>query len=592
MKITRRKFLATTSVGVATLYASPLLGNNIPLPANGPDFSGLGKKFRVAVNSDSHVGPQNDMGANMRIFNQMLEEFVDAVNDLDVKADFTVYNGDLVHNPLPASFRNFVRCNRMLKGEKVLVHGNHDGRHPDPQFEQLQRDICGYSGLYYSFDAGDWHFVVLPSRQMLPTTEAEEAYYAWLRADLDRSGERPTMVFHHYHIFPLGTTQLEFYSMSMDMRRTMLDIFKNHGNVQYVIMGHVHNGIKVADKTAFRNGKTAYLMAPTMVFPRPFGEEYPEFLKPGERNCGYWMTLDFDGPNVRFIGRKLQSSETREIYHDIPQWDFEKDPRGFSLIGELDKREQLLNGDFSKGIEGWEAPNRYMRNVDPCYIMKPEVVAGAPAVLLGVKHCGTPWWNNDECVELYQVLDRPAGKKNPVLRANYMVPREGVPSIGGGFIRVSCYKGLDRSHMALFHWGAREYRQRYTVQNFLYADEGHNRGLQFWMRHQASREIALYRLPDLPGKWEELTINIREVFDLSKPNNVSFEDAGIDRLLISFGVWIGNEIGVEASAMFRKFEVVDDESATTLIAGNRPPTDDSPYVPVFGVVDYQGGRRG
>jgi hypothetical protein len=116
---------------------------------------------------------------------------------------------------------------------------------------------------------------------------------------------------------------------------------------------------------------------------------------------------DFDGPGATFIGRKLGNPNTRPLLENLPEWDFEKDPRGFLLIGELPKTPRLINGDFSKGLEGWALPTATRASKDPTYRIEATKGAGAAAARLAVKYCGTPCCNNDECVELYLVIDRP-----------------------------------------------------------------------------------------------------------------------------------------------------------------------------------------
>jgi arabinogalactan endo-1,4-beta-galactosidase len=107
--------------------------------------------------------------------------------------------------------------------------------------------------------------------------------------------------------------------------------------------------------------------------------------------------------------------------------------------------------------------------------------------------------------------------------------------VGGGFLRVVCYEGMQRKYMAVLHLGSREGQQRCTAQNFLYADEGHNRGLQVWMRAHANREIAHYRLNDTPDQWQDVVLNSRELYDFARAGGETLAQSGIDRLMIAVG---------------------------------------------------------
>jgi len=590
MTLSRRRFLQITSAGVLSTYAGHLGNRALPSTGTGPDFSHLPRSFRVLINADSHVGPVHVTSGNMGVFNRMLEEFVAEGNALDPLPAFTVFDGDLTHNPTPASFEYFVRCLERLKGAKVLVHGNHDGRAGDPNFEMTQQRLCGYSGLMYSFDAGDWHFVAVPSHQMFHDEDDEQAYLEWLRKDLESHSARPTMVFQHYHTMPLGTSQLEFYGMNMDYKRQVIDALTNHGNVKYVLSGHVHHGIKASEKISWIYRGVKFLLMPTQVYPRPFGEEYPEFLPQGERNCGYYSIMDIDGKDVQFTGRKLQNDSERILYENLQEWRDEYDLRAIMVVGAMPKGDILRNGTFSRGLANWEAPFRYTREEDPVYIARHETTDERDTAWIRVKHPGTTWWFNDEFHEIYQVVDRPAEMVSLVLRASYKIPSEKRPPLGGGFIRTALYSGEERRLLVFFHWGAREHRLRYMAQCIGYIDDGQGRIMNNWMRQQARGRIVHVRVPDPPSQWCNLTANLRDIYDFAEPGPRRFDSAGIDRVLIAAGTWIGNELEAESAAYFTDFDLRDDQHSGISVNEASISMSDKFFDPVYGVVNYQGGR--
>lgn len=141
--------------------------------------------------------------------------------------------------------------------------GNHDSAAWDvadaaqehPQFGmQLMMDKLGMERLSYSFDCGRWHFVVLdniecegPGHYIGKVGEEE---LAWLREDLERNQEKPTVV--ACHLPPVSAVEfltdrpekteaewrLSFKRMSSNPAE-LVEVLQA-GNVRAVISGHLH----------------------------------------------------------------------------------------------------------------------------------------------------------------------------------------------------------------------------------------------------------------------------------------------------------------------------------------------------------------
>jgi hypothetical protein len=105
----------------------------------------------------------------------------------------------------------------------------------------------------------------------------------------------------HYHLLPVGTSQLEFYTQSIGYKNRLLDTLTRHGNVRYVFSGHVHSGIQNSVKTAWDYRGVNFVVAPSPVRPRPFGEEYPEYTLDG----GYYLKVEVQGKSVRLFGHQI-----------------------------------------------------------------------------------------------------------------------------------------------------------------------------------------------------------------------------------------------------------------------------------------------
>ena len=129
------------------------------IPVSNPDKN----NFRFYINADPQMGPENTNKKGLKILNELLENFVSEVNQENQKSpvDFVVYNGDLVWDAYQDAFDNFTRIVSKQEVPVKLVHGNHDGYNDDPKFFQAQKTLSGYEKLNYSFDFGNWHFVVI-----------------------------------------------------------------------------------------------------------------------------------------------------------------------------------------------------------------------------------------------------------------------------------------------------------------------------------------------------------------------------------------------------------------------------------------------
>jgi len=208
------------------------------------------KTLTLGIVSDLHFGPEARYGGKLRkmthLASALAKDFVRRMND-EVRPDLVVNLGDDIEDESrDADLARYGECQAILRGARapvVNVAGNHDTIH-------LNRDdlnaFWGRSGpLYYAFDAGDWHFVVLHTIEQkdveirVPTPQLE-----WLRADL-AAAAAPTVVFMHHSAseqtvddsrwWP-GRRHLALVKEREELRR----IFAESGRVRLVVNGHLH----------------------------------------------------------------------------------------------------------------------------------------------------------------------------------------------------------------------------------------------------------------------------------------------------------------------------------------------------------------
>jgi len=337
-----------------------------------PQLERQGRDFRFIINADPHV---NREIKQPHPHNQLLKEFVKEVNGFTPQPAFVLFNGDIYErNFFPESTDNLIRIAKDLKTLPIAVTGNHDVRDfdVDKTFRPVQKAFNGTTADTFSFDCGLWHFVAMPTKELLVTRDKEDSFLTWLEEDLKSNRARPTMAFMHYHLLPVGTSQLEFYTYSIGYKNRLLDTLTRYGNVRYVFSGHVHAGIQPSVKTAWRYKGADFVIAPSPVKPRPFGEEYKGFTLDG----GYYLVADIKGADVRLAGRQIGSAAEHVYPATVREYEKSVDPRALTPAWDL----APTNGK-------WQSPYRYIADQDPGYVSS----AGARQARISVHEKGQGW---------------------------------------------------------------------------------------------------------------------------------------------------------------------------------------------------------
>jgi 3',5'-cyclic AMP phosphodiesterase CpdA len=207
-------------------------------------------ELTLGIVTDLHFGPEAHWGGKLRKLThragELARAFVRRMND-EVHPDLVVNLGDDIEDESrEADLARYGECQAILRtahAPLVNVAGNHDLIH-------LNRDDLAHfwqrSGpLYYSFDKGGWHFVVLHTIEKqdveirVPQPELE-----WLRADLAGASAPAVVLMHHSaseqslddsRWWP-GRAHLALVKERAELRR----IFEESGRVRAVFNGHLH----------------------------------------------------------------------------------------------------------------------------------------------------------------------------------------------------------------------------------------------------------------------------------------------------------------------------------------------------------------
>ncbi|MCF6287724.1 MAG: metallophosphoesterase [Proteobacteria bacterium] len=496
-------------------------------PINNPNK----EKFMFLINSDPQMGDEHTVKPGLKTLNELLEMFVEETNKRKAKnkPDFVVWAGDLVWDPFQNAFDNFQRIVKKMKIPSVLVHGNHDGYNGDPKFLNLQENLSGYRKLNYSFGYGKWHFVVISAQEKYLKPEQKKAMLKWLDDELKQNKDKQTMLFMHYHILPTGLSQMEFYTyFPMDFKNEMLDTIIRYNNVKYVFSGHVHIGIKASIKTARNYKGTNFILAPTPVFARPFGEEYPKFREKGSKydRRGFYSEVHVNGDEVQIIGRKIHNKHKVKYPKTFKKFDASEDLRAFTPEGKLKVNDVLINGSFDTGLEGWKSSWRYKRDKKTGY---KNYVSKGQSMLRYFASYGS--WNFEEYMENYQSVKY---KDDMHVTIDFSL----LPSKfkgGGGYFRIFAYdkEGI-LLKILLFHWGTQEEKVSFMQQSWAYNATG-DRHSALWLDKKIQKgDMLSYELNIAPLTEQKLEIELNQLFEQISNNDPNLK---INHVTIAYGVW-------------------------------------------------------
>lgn len=213
-------------------------------------------QFKFAFLTDIHLQPERDAIKGF-------EKAINKVNELN--PDFVITGGDLIMDALGQNyFRSdslydiYDSMQEMFKMPVYNTVGNHevfglyessgiDPEHPE-YGKKLYENRLGKR--YYSFDKGNWHFMVLDvigfTTDRRYIGEVDSAQMEWIKNDLAQTNSNKNIIV-SVHI-PFVTTFLQYYHDPLEANGPglvvtngpeVLDLFDGR-NLKLVLQGHTH----------------------------------------------------------------------------------------------------------------------------------------------------------------------------------------------------------------------------------------------------------------------------------------------------------------------------------------------------------------
>ncbi len=350
------------------------------------------ENFSFHILADTQGGdpslPSN-VPTRMKIHNAFLEDSISLSNKMPERPVFSMILGDVVDSQgEKGNFQTMHRYLSRLKSPVLYELGNHESKYsskfePGYKMDALnnyfaaQKKMNGLTKLLYSFNLGKWHFVVWPDPLRSHFWDNHPHYFEWLEKDLEKHKNRPTIMFQHVPIHPIGISPFMSYLEPPTVRKRVMEIVTRYGNVKYVFSGHTHTMAKASFKTAFSIKGTRFINLPAAGYrPRGFGEQ--DYYGGPTQGIGI---VNIKGEKAEVISKTVMEEEFK-YPQNPPELDREKYKLWFNNKWEIKANPKLMNGSFARGLDHWAPEFVYAEDKDPSSICKPVRKDGTNALYL------------------------------------------------------------------------------------------------------------------------------------------------------------------------------------------------------------------
>lgn len=208
--------------------------------------------LKIGFVTDLHFGPQAFHEGKLRKLTHHAAALTRAVvrrMNEELRPDLLVNLGDDIEDEdRDADLARYAECQGILRGAKaelVNVAGNHDTVHLT-RCDLMRAWRRGADApLYYSFDRGGFHFVVLHTLERKDVdVRIPQAELAWLRDDLARTASEAVILMHHSASEQDLSDSRWFRGLAhlalVKERAELRAILEESGKVRAVFNGHVH----------------------------------------------------------------------------------------------------------------------------------------------------------------------------------------------------------------------------------------------------------------------------------------------------------------------------------------------------------------
>jgi Icc protein len=189
---------------------------------------------------------------------QAMDSAIDALAQLDGKPSFILVTGDCSADGSEASYLRLAGKLQRLGAPAYYLPGNHDDA------QRMARLLAGLTigpgdKLTQEFESDGWRFLLLDSS--VPGQDwgaLGKEQIGWLRDELAKQPDKPTMVVVHHNPLPVGSAWLD--TMTIADTDELLPVLDGAPQVRAVLYGHVHQ------ESREQRGGATYMSAPSTFF--------------------------------------------------------------------------------------------------------------------------------------------------------------------------------------------------------------------------------------------------------------------------------------------------------------------------------------
>ena len=527
---------------IGTIKPEQFLGQDA-LPSEGYTFAIMADPQGGDPGHEQYAGSS----ARMKIHNAFIEESIRRINELPQQPLFTLVLGDYTdHQGEADHFAAMDRLFRKLDTPILLEIGNHETRYRaefEPGYRMAEFDnffaaqqrLNGLEKLLYSFDLGDYHYIVWPDPLRKNFWETHPHYFDWLARDLERNRDRPTLFFQHVPVHPIGIDPLVHYAEKPYVKKLLLELLTRHGNVRYVFSGHVHIPLKSSVKTAVKHQDIRFINLPAGGYrPRAFGEE--DYFGGPVQGVALVTVGGEEGIRVDYLDVTRNVFTYPSDFPEVPlqevsllthnKWELRAGPS--TTESEPPTVSQLENGGFTEGLAHWHGNYVYREDEHPTYVREIRIVDGRPTLYLTAHR---------------RRYDKPGQDRLPQTLnqlTQLLLSPDGQPPQFDLQLQVECAQH-ERALTGAFVWleGYYGHHKRYSV---IYSAGKIPVSLSNRFDRSDDLVIVHRHLPVRPGEWHSLR--------LDPLTDLGGLDLIVDRWAVNLGVWNindGNNTGIAAS---------------------------------------------
>lgn len=199
----------------------------------------------IAQLSDMHLRSEGQLLYDRIDTAAYLERAVAHVLTLDPRPDVVIMTGDLVEAGKPEEYARLRRLIAPLPMPVYVIPGNHDAR------EALRAAFAdkGYfpASGFLQYAVEDWPVRLIALDTLVegkPHGALCDQRLSWLKARLEEQADKPTMLFMHHPPFDCGIETFD-KSRLLDGDARLIELVRQHPNVERAACGHVHRPIQV-----------------------------------------------------------------------------------------------------------------------------------------------------------------------------------------------------------------------------------------------------------------------------------------------------------------------------------------------------------